>query len=121
MLTCSNKKTRQKIKTSSFQSLKSPDKVAEREITLAHALMLPIHHMESYANVMDGLLNEYKSKDLLTEDFRTIAMVEIEVKKLYKTMMENYKLNSIKNGTVRMHAFNASTKCFNRRYLVFSI
>lgn len=63
--------------------------------------MLPIHHMETYANTMDGLLNEYKSKDLLTEDFKTIAMVEIEVKKIYKTMMENYKLNSIKNGTVR--------------------
>lgn len=62
--------------------------------------MLPIHHMENYSNTMDGLLNEYKAKDLLTEDFKTIAMVEIEVKKLYKTMMENYKLNSIKHGTV---------------------
>lgn len=62
--------------------------------------MVPIHHMENYANTMDNLLNEYKAKDLLTEDFKTIAMVEIEVKKLCKTMMENYKLNSIKHGTV---------------------
>lgn len=89
-----------KNKTSSFQSLKSPDKFSESEIRLTHALMLPIHHMENYSNTMDGLLNEYKAKDLLTEDFKAIAMVEIEVKKLYKTMMENYKLNSIKNGMV---------------------
>lgn len=89
-----------KIKIYLFQSPKSPDKISECEIRLTHAVMLPIQHMENYVNTMDGLLNEYKAKDLLTEDFKTIAMMEIEVKKLFKTMMENYKLNSMKNGTV---------------------
>lgn len=80
-------------------NLKTEKLEDDHDIKLTHAIKLPITHIENYANVMDSLLNEYKAKDLLTEDFKRVATLEIEFKKLYKLMMENYDLNVLK-GTV---------------------
>lgn len=61
---------------------------------------MPINHILNYAQFLDGLLNEYKSRDLLATDFKTIAAVEIEMKKLQKMVTENYHLNSMKGSEV---------------------
>lgn len=57
--------------------------------------------MDNYAIFLDKLLNEYKSRDFLAEDFKTIAAVEIEMKKLHKLIMENLSLNSMKGTMVK--------------------
>lgn len=62
--------------------------------------MLPIKHIENIANTLDGLLDDYKEKDLLTEDFKIVATVGIEVKKLHKLVTENYNLNASKGSGV---------------------
>lgn len=61
---------------------------------------MPINHIANYAQFLDGLLNEYKSRDLLADDFKTVAAVEIEMKKLQKFVVENYMLNSMKGLSV---------------------
>lgn len=61
---------------------------------------MPINHITCYAQILEDLLNEYKGRDLLADDFKTIAAVEIEMKKLHKLVMENYALNSMKGSTV---------------------
>lgn len=63
--------------------------------------LMPINHILNYAQFLDGLLNEYKSRDLLADDFKTIAAVEIDMKKLQKMVTENYQLNSMKGADVR--------------------
>lgn len=64
-------------------------------------LLMPINHISNYAQFLDGLLNEYKARDLLANDFKTIAAVEIEMKKLQKMVLENYALNSMKGSPVK--------------------
>lgn len=64
---------------------------------------MPINHIAGYAQFLEGLLNEYKMRDLLADDFKTVAAVEIEMKKLQKLVMENFTLNSMKGPTVRIY------------------
>lgn len=61
---------------------------------------MPITHIALYAQILEDLLNEYKARDLLTDEFKTIAAVEIEMKKLQKLVIENYALNSMKGSVV---------------------
>lgn len=61
---------------------------------------MPISHIANHAQFLEGLLNEYKARDLLANDFKTIAGVEIEMKKLQKQVAENYALNSMKGTPV---------------------
>lgn len=68
---------------------------------LERSLLLPIRQIETYANLLEALLNDYKEKILFTEDFKTVALVEIEVKKLLKSVVEHYNLNSMKGSMVR--------------------
>lgn len=57
---------------------------------------MPISHITNCTQFLESLLNEYKARDLLANDFKTIANVEIEMKKLHKLVAENYALNSMK-------------------------
>lgn len=65
---------------------------------------MPITHIALYAQILEDLLNEYKARDLLTDEFKTIAAVEIEMKKLQKMVIENYALNSMKGSVVNRNA-----------------
>lgn len=64
---------------------------------------MPVNHIENYAKFLENLLNAYKARDFLTEDFRIIAAVEIEMKKLHKLVSENFTLNSMKTSTLVNH------------------
>lgn len=61
---------------------------------------MPVKHMSNYAQFLEGLLNEYKMRTLLGNEFKVIAGVEIEMKKVQKLVAENYALNSLKGSTV---------------------
>lgn len=61
---------------------------------------MPINHIDNYAKFFDSLLNKYKQRNFLADEFKVIAIVEIEVKKLQKSVMENYNLNSMKSSMV---------------------
>lgn len=82
---------------------------------LEHALMMPIKHMENYTVLLEILLNEFKEKDFVTEEFKTVATVEIEIKKLFKLVSENYNINSLKGSTVKAFSvyFNNLFRFFN--------
>lgn len=68
-------------------------------------LLMPVNHISNYAQFVDGLLNEYKTRTLLGSEFKTIAGVEIEIKKLHKLVTENYALNSMKASVVSTPIF----------------
>lgn len=68
-------------------------------------LLMPVNHISNYAQFVDGLLNEYKTRTLLGSEFKTIAGVEIEIKKLHKLVTENYALNSMKASIVSTPIF----------------
>lgn len=70
---------------------------------------MPINHIASYAQFLEGLLNEYKARDLLANDFKTIAGVEIEMKKIHKLVTENYALNSMKGAPCPVRKFGIVT------------
>lgn len=61
---------------------------------------MPVKHISNYAQFVDGIFNEYKARSLLDKEFKTIASVEIEIKKLQKMVSENYALNSMRGSTV---------------------
>lgn len=61
---------------------------------------MPVKHVSNYAQFVDGIFNEYKTRSLLDKEFKTIAAVEIEIKKLQKMVSENYALNSMRGSTV---------------------
>lgn len=63
-------------------------------------LLMPVNHISNYAQFLESLLNEYKVRTLLGAEFKTIAAVEIEMKKLHKLVTENYTLNSMKGHSV---------------------
>lgn len=67
---------------------------------------MPINHIALYAQILEDLLNEYKARDFLTVDFKRIAAVEIEMKKLQKWVTENYALNSMKGSTVTIENYH---------------
>lgn len=67
---------------------------------------MPINHIALYAQILEDLLNEYKARDFLTVDFKRIAAVEIEMKKLQKWVTENYTLNSMKGSTVTIENYH---------------
>lgn len=46
------------------------------------------------------LLNEFKEKEFVTEEFKTVATAEIEIKKLFKLVSENFNLSSLKSASV---------------------
>lgn len=80
-------------------------------------LLMPINHITNYAQFLDGLLNEYKSRDLLASDFKTIAAVEIEMKKLQKMVLDNYALNSMKGlPVITFYFFFIFLLIFRRKY-----
>ena len=68
--------------------------------SLAESLTLPLRQIEHYTKILEALLNEFKEKDFITEEFKTVANLEIEIKKLCKLMLENYNVNSIKGSLV---------------------
>lgn len=70
---------------------------------------MPINHIANYAQFLEGLLNEYKARDLLADDFKTIAAVEIEMKKIHKLVTENYALNSMKGAPCAVRKFGIIT------------
>lgn len=72
---------------------------------LNQLLLMPISHIDNYAKFLENLLNEYKTRDLLTEDFKTVAAVEIEMKKMHKLISENFKLNSMKTPSTVCDSF----------------
>lgn len=63
-------------------------------------LLTPINRISNYAEFLENLLNEYKKRSLFGVEFKTIAAVEIEMKKLLKLVTENYTLNSMKGFSV---------------------
>lgn len=65
-----------------------------------HALMMPIKQLENYTILLEALLNEFKEKDFITEQFKTVASVEIEIKKLFKSVSENFNINSLRGSAV---------------------
>lgn len=70
-------------------------------IEIESLLLMPVKHVSNYAQFVDGIFNEYKTRSLLDKEFKTIAAVEIEVKKLQKMVSENFALNSMRGSTVR--------------------
>lgn len=88
---------------------------------LEHALMMPIKHMENYTVLLEILLNEFKEKDFVTEEFKTVATVEIEIKKLFKLVSENYNINSLKGSTVEEFSvyFNNLFRFFHFLFFFF--
>lgn len=68
-------------------------------------LLMPVNHITNYSQLVDGLLNEYKTRTLLGDEFKTIAGVEIEIKKLHKLVTENYSLNAMKAANVSAFHF----------------
>lgn len=73
---------------------------------------MPVKHISNYAQFVDGIFNEYKTRSLLDKEFKTIAAVEIEIKKLQKMVSENYALNSMKGSTVSCE-FTSKTEFLN--------
>lgn len=67
---------------------------------MSHALVMPIKHLENYTVLLEMLLNEFKEKDFVTEEFKTVASAEIEIKKLFKLVAENFNLNALRGATV---------------------
>lgn len=65
---------------------------------MEHSLLMPIKHLENYTLLMEIFLNEFKEKDFVTEEFKTVATVEIEMKKLFKSVTENMNINSLKGS-----------------------
>lgn len=65
---------------------------------MEHSLLMPIKHLENYALLMEIFLNEFKEKDFVTEEFKTVATVEIEIKKILKSVTENLNINSLKGS-----------------------
>lgn len=63
-------------------------------------LVMPINHINAYAKFLDELVNEYKHRNVFTDKFKTIAAVEVEMKKIQKSVLDNYNLNAMKGGTV---------------------
>lgn len=63
-------------------------------------LVMPINHINAYATFMDQLVNEYKHRNVFSDKFKTIAAVEVEVKRLQKSVLDNFNLNAMKGGTV---------------------
>lgn len=63
---------------------------------------MPVKHISNYAQFVDGIFNEYKTRSLLDKEFKTIAAVEIEIKKLQKMVSDNYALNSMKGAAVSL-------------------
>lgn len=84
-------------------------------------LLMPINHITVYATFLEGLLNEYKARDLLAEDFKTIAAVEIEMKKLQKMVTENYTLNSMKGTAVSISHDVAANRIISVAYILQSV
>lgn len=67
-------------------------------------------------------MNEYKARNSFTEDFKMIATVDIEMKKLHKLVMENLGLNSMKGLTVITLFFEFSIfRRNNYFFFVFSL
>lgn len=62
--------------------------------------MMPIKQLENYTILLEALLNEFKEKDFITEQFKTVANVEIEIKKLFKSVSENFNINSLRGSAV---------------------
>lgn len=74
--------------------------VDDPSIEIESLLLMPVKHISNYAQFVDGIFNEYKTRSLMDNEFKTIAAVEIEIKKLQKMVSENYTLNSMKGSIV---------------------
>lgn len=61
---------------------------------------MPVKHISNYAQFVDGIFNDYKTRSLLDKEFKTIAAVEIEIKKLQKMVSENLALSSMRGSIV---------------------
>lgn len=72
---------------------------------IEYSLLLPIQHMENYTTILETLLNYHKETGFFTEDIKNIASIEIKVKKLLKTIMDNYRLNAMNGSVVRSFIF----------------
>lgn len=84
-------------------------------------LLMPINHISNYAQFLESLLNEYKVRTLLGVEFKTIAAVEIEMKKLQKLVTENYTLNSMKGYSVSNRHFISACKITDILIIFFSL
>lgn len=69
-------------------------------------LVMPINHINAYAKFLDELVNEYKHRNVFTDKFKTIAAVEVEMKRMQKSVLDNYNLNAMKGGTVSVLVMN---------------